>query len=51
MIKYFLKDGSTIAIRPSGTEPVVRVMIEGEDENIIRKKATELCNLIEKYCK
>ena len=21
MIKYFLKDGSTIAIRPSGTEP------------------------------
>ena len=35
-----------ILIRPSGTEPLVRVMIEGKDEEYINKKANELANLI-----
>ena len=35
-------------IRPSGTEPLVRVMIEGKDEEYITKKAEELAELIEK---
>lgn len=36
-----------ILIRPSGTESLVRVMIEGEDKEYITKKARELANLIE----
>lgn len=36
-----------VLIRPSGTEPLVRVMIEGENEFEIRKKALELSQLIE----
>lgn len=37
-----------VLIRPSGTEPLVRVMIEGEDKEYIGKKAEELGKLIEK---
>lgn len=37
-----------VLIRPSGTEPLVRVMIEGEDQEVINKKAEELAALIEK---
>jgi phosphoglucosamine mutase len=36
-----------ILIRPSGTEPLVRVMIEGENEFEIRQKAVDLSRLIE----
>ena len=36
-----------VLIRPSGTEPLVRVMIEGEDQKYITKKANEIANLIE----
>jgi phosphoglucosamine mutase len=36
-----------VLIRPSGTEPLVRVMIEGEDQSRLETYATELVNLIE----
>jgi phosphoglucosamine mutase len=36
-----------VLIRPSGTEPLVRVMIEGENEFEIRQKAVDLSRLIE----
>ena len=36
-----------VLIRPSGTEPLVRVMIEGEEQEYITKKAKEVANLIE----
>lgn len=39
-----------VLIRPSGTEPLVRVMIEGADREYISKKASELAALIEKIC-
>jgi phosphoglucosamine mutase len=35
-----------ILIRPSGTEPVIRVMVEGEDEKLIDTLACELCDFI-----
>lgn len=35
-----------VLIRASGTEPLVRVMIEGEDKEYITKKAQELAKLI-----
>ncbi len=36
-----------VLIRPSGTEPLVRVMIEGRDQQFITAKAEELVKLIE----
>jgi len=35
-----------ILVRPSGTEPVIRVMVEGENEEKIENIADELCEVI-----
>jgi len=35
-----------VLIRPSGTEPLVRVMIEGKDQEMIEKEAKKLADLI-----
>jgi len=35
-----------VLIRPSGTEPLVRVMIEGKDEALLQTEATALAELI-----
>jgi phosphoglucosamine mutase len=37
-----------VLIRPSGTEPLVRVMIEGKDKEYITQRAAELADIIEK---
>ena len=36
-----------VLIRPSGTEPLVRVMIEGKDREVISQEAEKLANLIQ----
>ncbi len=36
-----------VLIRPSGTEPLVRVMIEGKDQALIEEEAKKLANLIQ----
>ena len=48
--KEFAGNGRVL-IRPSGTEPLVRVMIEGKDINVIETKAKKIANMIEKNCK
>jgi len=40
-----------VLIRPSGTEPLVRVMLEGDDINQLDRLAHELADLIEEKCK
>lgn len=40
-----------VLIRPSGTEPLVRVMIEGKNQELIEKRAKEIADLIEKVVK
>jgi len=35
-----------VLLRPSGTEPVVRVMVEGEDEQQVRKEAEQLASVV-----
>jgi phosphoglucosamine mutase len=35
-------------VRPSGTEPLIRVMAEGEDPSLIGKLVDELVTLIER---
>ncbi len=37
-----------ILVRPSGTEPVIRVMVEGQDEKLIDSMADELCEMVRK---
>jgi len=41
------RDEGRVLIRPSGTEPLVRVMIEGKDRDYIEKRALELVKVIE----
>jgi len=37
-----------VLIRPSGTEPLVRVMIEGKNQQVIRQEAEKLAELIQR---
>ena len=48
--KEFSGNGRVL-IRPSGTEPLVRVMIEGKDQGYIKTKAEALAKLIEQKLK
>lgn len=46
-IEKILDGSGRILIRPSGTEPLVRVMLEGKDEGQIKELARNLANIIE----
>ena len=53
-VKNAIKDGEDrlagagrLLIRPSGTEPVIRVMAEGEDEALITSIVSEIAGIIE----
>jgi phosphoglucosamine mutase len=49
-LEHEFKGQGRILIRPSGTEPLVRVMLEGKDQTYIEKKAYMLAKLIEEKC-
>ena len=44
--KEFSGNGRVL-IRPSGTEPLIRVMIEGKDKKVIEQKARKIADMIE----
>lgn len=50
MYKSKLGDDGRILIRESGTEPLVRVMIEGKSNGIITEYATNIANKIKEFC-
>ncbi|MGL4525845.1 MAG: phosphoglucosamine mutase [Aestuariivirga sp.] len=43
-----LGNSGRLVIRPSGTEPLIRVMAEGDDETLVRSIVDELCGVISK---
>ena len=45
-IEAEFKGNGRVLIRPSGTEPLVRVMIEGKDKALIEERANSLAELI-----
>ena len=42
-----LSNRGRVLVRPSGTEPVLRVMVEGEDAQEVRSIANELALVVE----
>jgi phosphoglucosamine mutase len=36
-----------VLLRPSGTEPLIRVMVEGEDAELVREQAQMLAAVVE----
>ena len=47
-IKEQLSGAGRVLLRPSGTERLIRVMVEGNDEVIVRQTAEKLATLVEK---
>jgi phosphoglucosamine mutase len=39
-----------VLLRKSGTEPLVRVMVEGDDESQVRSYADELAKIVTDVC-
>jgi starch synthase len=48
IVEKQLKGDGRVLIRPSGTEALIRVMIEGLDQDDINKKAKKIADVIEK---
>jgi len=49
--KARLGDSGRIVIRPSGTEPVIRVMAEGDDEKLVNLVVGDICEAVAKAAK
>lgn len=45
-LQHQLQDRGRILLRPSGTEPVIRVMVEGEDESEVSIAAEKLAKIV-----
>jgi phosphoglucosamine mutase len=45
-IEQHMAGEGRVVLRPSGTEPVIRVMVEGRDEGTTRAAATELADIV-----
>jgi phosphoglucosamine mutase len=41
-----LADTGRVLLRPSGTEPVIRVMVEGQDDALVRSACEEISKVV-----
>ncbi len=48
---FMIKNHGRILVRKSGTEPLIRVMIEARDKNLANKTCTEICDKIQAWSK
>jgi phosphoglucosamine mutase len=46
-----LKEKGRILLRPSGTEPLVRVMVEGEDSGLVEKIVNRVAGVVQAEAK
>lgn len=46
-VEQQLADKGRVLLRPSGTEPVIRVMVEGEEQAVVDRYAKELAEVVE----
>ncbi|MCZ6761366.1 MAG: phosphoglucosamine mutase [Gammaproteobacteria bacterium] len=49
-VEATLGSAGRVVLRSSGTEPVIRVMVEGEDEALVKNLASELADSVEQAC-
>jgi len=43
-----LADTGRVLLRPSGTEPLIRVMVEGQDQKLVESVANKLADVVKK---
>jgi phosphoglucosamine mutase len=45
-VEAALGSAGRVVLRASGTEPLIRVMVEGEDEAVVSRHANELADVV-----
>ena len=48
LLRAQLGNAGRLVIRPSGTEPVIRVMAEGDDRDLVEKVVDDVIDVISK---
>ena len=49
MLEQKFANNGRVVIRPSGTEPLIRVMLEGSNKSMLTQEALRLAGIMEKY--